>query len=277
MKKNLFILFTILYSVLLHAQDKKVNGDVVLNSKDTTLTSRASRLYEIGRYYEQKAMPDSAIYWATEGLLLAQKSGNKVLENDFKLALSHNYWRIGDFATAIKLAYPIFTYGESVNDTNLMFRAAPTLMNAYRDLGDYREGLKYIRKNMTLVRNPDSFFYAMVYAMIGSNYYGLEKYDSASYFLKKAMPYDKLEYGWILLMAGRIEEKLKNSMAALNYYRRSVVSLKAEENLKDLAGAYNSLAALYGKTSQPDSAIRYANLALDLSEQNKFNNEKAET
>ena len=240
-------------------------------------TSRAILLYNMGLYYEQKSMPDSAIFWATQGLHLAQKTGNKELENNFKLALSHNYWRTGDFATAIKLAYPIFVYGESVHDTNLMFRAAPTLMNAYRDQGDYREALKYIWKNMTLIRNPDSFFYAIVYAMIGSNYYGLEKYDSANFFLKKAIGFDTQGYGWILLMAGRIVEQLNDNNAALNYYRQSIVRLVAEENLKDLAGAYNSLASLYEKISQPDSAIHFANLALILDEKYKFNKEKAET
>jgi tetratricopeptide (TPR) repeat protein len=158
----------------------------------------------------------------------------------------------------------------------MMRSAIPPLINAYRDAGDYRESLNYIWKSFDL--KFDSSLYALSYAAIGSNYYGLEKYDSAYIFLKKAITFPKPfndENGWISLMTARTLEKLNNDSAALYYYRQSIGRLS--ENLKDLAGAYNSLASFYEKKSRSDSATYYAYKALIITQQNKFNKEKAET
>jgi signal transduction histidine kinase len=279
MKKILFILFlfSITWSVI--AQEQTKDSLLTLISKTKEDTTRVNLLYDLSYYYNKISMPDSTVFWAIQGLILAQKTGYKKDEINRKLFISYKSWVIGDFATTIKLSYPIYEYGKSVNDTSIIMRALTgALFNGYRDQGDYREALKMGWEVKNIIEaKKDSSLYAMTYAAIGSVYYELEKYDSAYLFLIKAITFPKPfnnENGWISLMTGRTLEKLNNDSGALFYYRQSIGRLS--ENLKDLAGAYNSLASFYEKKSQSDSASYYANKALIITQQNKFNREKTE-
>ena len=161
-----------------------------------------------------------------------------------------------------------------------MWNAYGALISSYRDQGDYREALKLGWEGKNIIEaKKDSFYYSMIYATIGSIHFGLERYDSAYIFLNKAIKVPKPfnnENGWISLMFARALEKLNNDNDAIVYYRQSIEKLIQQNNLKDLAGAYNSLALLYEKKSQSDSAIFYASKALGITQQNKFNKEKAE-
>ena len=264
MKKILLILFLFNIAGFITAQEHVKDSLLTLLSKTKEDTARVNLLYDISYYYDNKSLSDSAIFWATQGIALAKKIDYKKDETNRKLFIAFKSWAIGDFATAIKLSYSIYEYGKSINDTSLMLRAMPALTNAYRDQGDYREALNILWKVKDIFdARKDSSNYAIGYAAFGSDYYGLGKYDSAYIYLKKAITFPKPfnnENGWISLMAGRTLEKLNNDSAALFYYRQSIGRLS--ENLKDLAGAYNSLASFYGKKYQPDSAIYYANKAL---------------
>ncbi|HVB03929.1 MAG TPA: ATP-binding protein [Chitinophagaceae bacterium] len=280
MKKIFLLLLLCNIAKLVTAQEHIKDSLLAFLSKAKEDTLRVNLLYDLGNYYGEKSMADSAIYWETQGLTLAQKTGYKKGEIENTADAANNYWDIGDFMTAIKLGTSVYNYGVSVNDTDIMESAMEPLINAYRDEGDFRESLKFVYKFIALDRYPDSSNNAIVYAVIGSDYYGMGKYDSANIFLTRARSFDKYDNytaGWILLMSGRLFEKLINDSFALRYYRQSIVKLKDENDLKDLAGAYNSVASLYRKASQTDSTIYYANQALNLDEQYKFNNEKAET
>ncbi len=281
MKKLFFILFLLSITVIVIAQDHVKDSLLTLLRKTKEDTTRVNLMFDLSYYYDSYSKLDSTILWATQGLTLAQKIGYKKDEINRKLFIASKSWFIGDFATTIKLSYSIYDYGKSVNDTSLMIRAMPALTNGYRDQGDYREALNILWKLKDIIdTKKDSSSYAIVYAVIGSNYFGLEKYDSAYFFLKRAITFPKPYSdgnGWISLMFARTLEKLNNDNDAIIYYRQSIKRLILQGNLKDLAGAYNSLASLYEKKSQSDSAIIYANKALEIAQQKKFNKEKAET
>ncbi len=280
MKKLFFILFLYSSTEIVTAQDHVKDSLLTLLLKTKEDTTRVNLLFDLSYYYDSHSKLDSTILWATQGLTLAQKIGYKKDEMNRKLFIAYKSWAIGDFSTAIKLSYPIYEYGKSINDATLMWNAYGALFNAYRDQGDYREALKlgWEGKN-NIEAKKDSFSYSMTYAAIGSVYFGLESYDSAYIFLNKAIKFPKPfnnENGWISLMFARALEKLNNDNDAIVYCRLSIEKLLQQNNLKDLASAYNSLALLYEKKSQSDSAIFYANKALGITQQNKFNKEKAE-
>ncbi|MFZ1292112.1 MAG: ATP-binding protein [Melioribacteraceae bacterium] len=280
MKKILLILFLFSITEIVTAKEQVKDSLMTLLSKAKEDSLRVNLLYDLSYYYDNNSMPDSAILWATQGLTLAQKIGYKKDEMNRKLFIAFKSWAIGDFSTTIKLSYPIYEYGKSINNATLMLNAMGALTNSYRDQGDYREALNiWFEVKDIFDAKKDSSNYAMVYAAIGSNYYGLEKYDSAYLFLKKAIMFPKpfnSENGWISLMFARVLEKLNNDNDAIVYCRQSIEKLIQQNNLKDLAGAYNSLASFYEKKSQSDSAIFYANQALIITQKNKFNKEKTE-
>jgi two-component system NtrC family sensor kinase len=281
MKKIFFIIFLFSITEIVIAQDHVKDSLLTLLQKTKEDTTRVNLLFDLSYYYDSHSKLDSTILWATQGLTLAQKIGYKKDEMNRKLFIAYKSWVIGDFSTAIKLSYPIYEYSKSINDASLMWKAYGVLFNSYRDQGDYRDALKLGWEGKNIIESKkDSISYSILYAIIGSVYYGLERYDSAYIFLNKAITFPKPYNdgnGWISLMFARALEKLDNYNDAIVYYRQSIKRLILQSNLKDLAGAYNSLASLYENKSQSDSAIIYANKALEITQQKKFNKEKAET
>jgi two-component system, NtrC family, sensor kinase len=280
MKKLFLILFLFGYTVGLNAQDHVKDSllTLFLNTKDET--TRVNLSFELSYYFSKNSLPDSAILWATRGLTLAQKINYKKDEIDRKFYIANKSWELGDFSTAIKLTYPIYKHGKSINDTSLILKVLTGgLFNYFRDFGDYKEALKlgFEIKNI-LEAKKDSSSFAMVNAAMGDLYYRMGKYDSANIYIEKSLKLlgqFKSKSGWISWVAGRTTEKMNNDSLAFYYYYESISQLN--ENSKDLPAAYNSLSSLYLKKNQLDSAFLYANKALDLSQKKKFNKEKIET
>ncbi len=280
MKKLFLILFLFGSREGLNAQDHVKDSllTLLLNTKDET--NRVNLSFELSYYFSKNSLPDSAILWATRGLTLAQKINYKKDENDRKLYIANKSWELGDFSTAIKLTYPIYKHGKSINDTSLIIKVLTGgLFNYFRDFGDYKEALKlgFEIKNI-LEAKKDSSSFAMVNAAMGDLYYRMGKYDSANIYIEKSLKLlskFKSKSGWISWVAGRSTEKMNNDSLAFYYYYESISQLN--ENSKDLPAAYNSLSSLYLKKNQLDSAFLYANKALDLSQKKKFNKEKIET
>ena len=161
-------------------------------------------------------------------------------------------------------------------NAQLFLGANTALGSAYRDLGDYREALSLgTVKFWDLDKQIEDCKYCPVmHAFNGSCYYGMGKYDSALFYLKKALAYPPgWAFGWISLMMGRTQEKLNNNDLAFDYYRQSIEDLSQFSNSIDLAGAYTSIAGLYLKSGNTDSSIYYGKKALSFAQQKNFNAE----
>ena len=233
--KKIFIILFLFNNIDFVAAQKKTRDSIIhLLSKTKEDTTQVNLLYELSYYYNENSMLDSAVFWATRGLALAQKIDYKKDEINRKLYITHQSWVIGDFTTAIKVSYPIYEYGKSVNDTSLIMKALTGgLFNAFRDMGDYKEALKLGWEINNIVEaKKDSGFLAMVNAANGDIYYHMQKYDSAYVLIEKAIKLQKQftsESGWILLVAGRTFEKLNNDSSALYYYQNAEVSVNYQE------------------------------------------------
>ena len=275
--KNL-ILIIVLFSTVefVSGQDTYKDSLLMLLSKAKGDTTRVNLLCALSS--TNLSNPDSAFFFGQQGLKLAQSIRYKKGEINCKLSLAFDVWSFGDYATAIKLAYSVLEYANTTTDTSSMLGAYAALATNYRDQGDYRESLQLLFREMEIINRYENCSVCRIYyAMIGSDYYGLEKFDSAFIYLNKSMTYPrKFGYGWILLMTGRTLVNLHNDSGAFVYYRQSVEVLSQENNLKDLAGAYTSMATLHEKNGQTDSAIYYGNQALILAKRGRFNKEIAE-
>jgi signal transduction histidine kinase len=273
--KRVIIFIILLYTKSVLAQDHEKDSLLMLISKAKEDTTKVNLLYQLSNLNFGTFDADSAFLLAQQGLNLAQSIGYKKGEMNCKRSLAFSAWVLGDFATAVKLGYSVLEYNISVKDTESIIISYGVLINSYRDEGDYRESLKILSKSNGIVKSWKECEWCSVwYAAIGSNYYGLKNFDSALYYLNLALPYPiNHAYGWTLLITGRTQEKKNNNIAALDYFKQSIKALLLENNLKDLAGAYSSIADFYEKEGQTDSAIYYGNQALILSQKKKFNKE----
>ncbi len=271
-----FIFFAFLFFFIRGHSQQQSYRDSLLSvlAKTKADTTRVDILAELSGLY-QNSNPDSQFVLANEGLQLAQSIGYIEGEIYCKTKLAGYWWIVGDYATSINLELPIIEYAKANKDTLLEMFTYIGLLNSYRDQEDYREALHYSFATLEIVKRfNNEFALGMTNAMIGSVYYGMNKFDSARYYLNKAVNYPHtLDMGWIYLIYGRIKAKRNNIDAAFDYYRQSIDILKDNGNVKDLTGAYVSIAELFKETNHLDSAVLFGQLALDISKDRKFNKE----
>jgi signal transduction histidine kinase len=273
MKIASFFLILLFTTPFAYAQQANRDSLLLLLSKTKQDTTRVNLLWYLSLSYKM-SNPDSLFFFAKEGIKLAQSLDYLKGEIACKWVLADNSWFVGDYATAIKFYLENLEFAKSQKDTLQEVVLYSTLLNSYRDQGDYKEALHYSSLLMEMTKKYFPFALGMSNAMRGSIYYGMNKYDSAYFYLNKAINYPhNLGIGWIFLMYGRTQAKLKNLNLALDYYRKSIEPLKAADNSKDLAGTYTSIGELYNETGNADSAIYYGKQGLNIAQQNNFNQE----
>jgi signal transduction histidine kinase len=277
---KILLLFLIIVSSFKVAYAQQTNRDslLVLLSKAKPDTTRVNLLLQLGGSYDKTNL-DSMFLFRSEGLKLALQINYKKGEIAGKDMLANYSWLVGDYATAVKFYLDIAEFYKPQKDTLQVMLAYSGLINSYRDQGDYKEALHYCFLSIDLSHQFFKPARRITNAMTGSVYYEMNKYDSALYYLNKAVFYpDELRHsGWISLITGRTHAKLKNTHTAFTYYRQSIKELAEVNNMKDLAGANISVGELYEETGHTDSAIYYGKQALNIALPMKYNKEKMQS
>src|SRR5215217_1844956 len=232
MKAATLLLYLLCATPFLYAQRSYRDSLVRLLSKAKEDTAKVGLLQRLSASYYTN--PDSVFFYGQQGLKLAQALDYEKGEINCKQSIAQYWWLVGDYTTAIKLNYTVLDYARSHNDTLLTLFSYGNLANNYRDQGDYREALRLMFQINKSVQQYRNCWGCGIYnANIGSMYYGLNRFDSALFYLEKAVTYPKIiGYGWILLMTGRTLSRVDNSNDAFEHYRHSIRVLSQENDLK---------------------------------------------
>ena len=273
MKKLLIIL--ILFTIF-----KSVKGqNLLLDSLKKSLsiakedTTRVLLLSEIS-LWSILSNPDTSFKLAKEGLRLAQQTNYPKGEAYCKRSLGFFFWSIGDYTTAINLAFMGMPYAEASKDIALQSWLNDLLLNAYRDNGDYNEAIKYDQKNRVISQRLNQPIDAMRDAMAANIYYDMDKLDSAQHYIRLSFSKGGIADGWICLAMAKIQAKVHHADSAFYYYKLSIARLIIDKNFKDLANVNQGIAAIYYSNGNTDSAIYYAKNGLALAQQNSFAKEQ---
>jgi two-component system, NtrC family, sensor kinase len=271
--KFISLFLTLLFPIVCPAQLSETDSLHILLRNAGEDSTKVNLLVGLSDRY-RFIYPDSQFIFANEGLRIAQSINYVKGEIDCKDGLAIYWWDRGDYARALNYDLQILEYYKSQKDTITAGVVYSTLLNNYRDQGDFAEALHYGFLMMRSIHLKNDFAAGMVHAMIGSVYLGMNKYDSASFYLKKALNYPpNLGIGWIKLMNGKLYAKTGQIDSALKYYWESQVALQKSGDQKDLAQVYISLAEIYLQTGHTDSAVFYGNQGLNISKQFRLNKE----
>ena len=273
MKKFLIIL--ILFTSYKSAKSQNLNLDslkkcLAIAKEDTT---RVILLSEIS-LWSIFTNSDTSLQLAKEGLRLAQQTNYPKGEAYCKRSLGFFFWSIGDYTTAINLAYQGMPYAEASKDIGLQSWLNDLLLNAYRDNGDYNEAIKYDQKNRVISQRLNQPIDAMRDAMAANIYYGMDKLDSAQHYIRLSFNKGGIADGWICLVMAKIQAKVHHTDSAFYYYKLSIARLIIDKNFKDLANVNQGIASIYYSNGNTDSAIYYAKNGLALAQQNSFAKEQ---
>src|SRR6185312_9111635 len=220
----------------------------------------------------QSVKPDSALLFAQQGLSLAQKIGYKKGEADCLDRLGVVLWKNGKYDRALSCAIGSLKIREENKDRAGQLISLNDIGIIYADQNDYNRALQYDFKAKAIAdqlhnkRNK-----SIILSNIGHCYIKLNRIDSAlsfemqAYEIQQALN-DKDALPNTLSILGDINFQMTHVALALEYYRLSAgLAIKNNDQI-GLADTYNSIAALYKKSSNADSSVYYAKQALSASQ-----------
>ena len=173
---------------------------------------------------------------------------------------------LGNFPKALETGLKALQIAQ---DNGYIFEEERSLLriaNVHVASNNFRKALNYYRQaEKQLERSPNDFYSAVLQVWSGIAYEELNILDSALYYeqlaSQKIFRYETLPPLYFRVL-GNIQAKSGNSDLALQYYQQGIQSVLKNNNYRDAAPLYISIASLYKKLNQPDSAIHYAKQGL---------------
>ncbi len=233
-------------------------------------------------YYESTALTNKGLL--DSAMAVAQK-GEEILRNnvDDPLLLANIlnqkgrcYVRKNQYKEAIGIGYTVISIAEKNNDVLLQVKAKTLIGWAYLEMGQTSEALLWHLRAMRT--STDSLLlekYAILFANIATNYNGLNKMDSAFYYINKAITYSRRHENLFAL---------SNSLAiASELYVKSGKPKFSEPLLKEVvairkligdpfytASDMAQLGYYYAHYGQPDKGVEICNEGIDLARKYKL-------
>ncbi len=270
MKNFLFILVFFTCFTKAHSQNAyldSLKASLAVAREDTTRVLLLSEL----SLYSIFSNPDTSLALAKQGIRLAQQINYSKGEAYCNRSVGFVFWSIGDYTTAIKMAFLFMPYAEASNDINLQLWLIALLLNAYKDNGDFNEAIKYdLKGRMINTQKLHQPIEAKTEMMSANIYYDMNQLDSAQHYISLSLNKGGISDGATCLLTGKIKVKFQQPDSAFYYFKLGIATLITEKNFKDLADAYQSIAALYFSDGHTDSAIYHAQNGLVLAQQKSF-------
>jgi len=282
--KKTFTLALLLFSLFsASAQHKKIDSLRVALGKAVTDTDKYSALYQLGKLY-YISYPDSAIIFHQEAFLIAKKHNWEKEQGENFNGIANAYATMGDYATGIQYylkglkSYELADYGFGSAQIDNNIGAT------YVQKEDYKGSLPYLLRALTeesdyaarhklLGTEPE--LKSIVLENLGECYLNLKELDSAKYYLDAAFKGAQEAHfrdidGATLRDLGEVQELKENKTGALQYFRRPVISDRFIDDVENLSIAYLSISKFYHQNKITDSAIYYAQKALDTAAAGKY-------
>ena len=285
MKKFTLINLLLFATIIVAAQGKKMDTLRVALSKATAPdTVRLNILKELSHSYFDST-PDSAIIFGQEYYELAVKFGRVKDQGTAVNYMANAYSSLGDYTKCFPLYFKAIKIYESIN-------YLPGIVNEYSNIGDgyvkkqeYLKALPYLRLGLKkwdqyasthkLTTYGQNELRAYLFINIAEVFLYSNKIDSADHYLRLGYPDAKIfDFQEILdnivRDLGEVETARGHKEAALNYYRDAVSISSKTEDVQMQSITYLSIANLYHKYNQGDSAEYYGLKALETASTKKL-------
>ena len=275
--KYLVVTFIFALSItFVKAQQKTIDSlqkELTTAKADTNRVLLLSELVKI--YYLFK--PDTALILAQEAYNLSQQlhyaKGEALSLN--RVAIS--YTAVGDYAKALQFFTKALKIYEDLGDEVGSGRSINNMGDVYMTQGDYKKALEYFMRAQNLQGiTKDNYFKTVVFINIGECYLNLIQPDSALHYLEAYYPISKQNqyedlYGDFERLLGNVKILSNQIKEALTYFNKSILSYEAVDDKQHLSMTYQSMAKLYQKIHQHDSAIKYAKNSLLTAQLGSYN------
>jgi signal transduction histidine kinase len=214
------------------------------------------------------SLPDSAIFWATKAIALAEKDpkSKKWLTNGWNsLGMAHYYG--ANYPAAIKSFEGFYKAAKNEKDAAKMGQAKNNQGNVWIELGRYDSTILLYKEALQIRQDAkDSFGIAMSYNNLGYIYKEVGNYDKAMENMLVANKYfeqlgNKEAVGNTLNNIGQVYLKKKDIVQAITYFRNGVALYESIGDERNVAISYHSIGNAMGANGMYDSAKYYWKIA----------------
>ena len=308
MKKTITILFLLstFYSFSQQSYTDSLKTALTFANEDSNKVETLIRLCQAYAW----SIPDTGMIYGTEALTLSKKLKLEWGEAWAYGVMGNCLTTLGNYPLALDYSFKALAYAEKANSLGSLLGTYGGLSLVYRDMGQYRQSLNYLQKAMSLVdpgvvnhnllgnlasvyaknNQPDSAIYYAAIALkyqpcwsgtlfvVGDSYYKLNQLDSAIYYLDLGIECARLsrtEIDFVDLYHGKAQVyQVKNQLdSAIFYARRAMIEPFGKYYPRGVLNAITTLSDLYETKHQPDSALKYLKVAINLRD-SLFNREK---
>lgn len=223
--------------------------------------------FESLSYAFLSSQPDSALYYAQQGLALAQRIGSVSGEASCLIALGNVYFHFGDYTQSLEMYLQAVHKKETLKDENyavVYFNMA----DVYTSQSDFGHALQYLHKAMKDdLRRKDSTGVLYDLFTLGAIYHRMRKADSSLHYSQLALDLgrrlgDESLSGAILNNFGAAYLEQKKYPQALQHYHASIKAGAEVDDQETLTEDYFGLAQAYKDLHRRDSSVYYAYKAL---------------
>jgi len=190
--------------------------------------------------------------------------------------------RLGNFSVAIEYTLTKIPIAEQLNDTLDLIDAYSSLGNIYSSLERYNESRRYLKRAYAIGEKVNVANLASIMNFIGRGYTKAGRYDSAAYWIEKALQHE-LEHpqpdytlSYIYNNRAEVYYLVKELTNAKEFYMQSL-QLPAEHTSQfGLTYTLNGLARIYKDQQQFSEAIEALVKSLSISKANGYRDKTKE-
>lgn len=222
--------------------------------------------------------PQRDIEKARQLLLQSEKLKDKTGEIYAHTQMGLDYRSFGNKVASIKYYLKALSQAEASGNLSLSAPIYNDLGNIYRDLGDYERAIRnYNASESAAVAAKNFKTQTWALKNKGQAYLLMNRIDSAlicsqeAYQLSVQTNYQDY-LGDILTQLGAVQAKLGNQALALSFYRQAIQEAEMNRSVKALCLANTALSQYYQNLEQKDTAIFYAQQAINLVEHTAYSN-----
>jgi two-component system NtrC family sensor kinase len=226
----------------------------------------------LGIIYEE-SNPDSAIYYFTKEIQLAQNLHLPAREADASGSIGYALLFLGNYPQALKITLKGVQIAENVKDPLLEEALYRYLGNVYFFQNDVRRSIHYYDTAESLIGKMTNDIsrraFCAIYISKARAYLKLGILDSALLYANLGYPLAKNGYynsatARILNILGNIYEKMGSDSVSLSYFRRGILFSLSHNSNTAAIQTYNSLAQYFYFHKNADSSLWYARKAIGL-------------
>ncbi|MDW8287400.1 MAG: tetratricopeptide repeat protein, partial [Flammeovirgaceae bacterium] len=259
------VLFVLGANVLMAQRNAKIE-QLLFRLRTTKEDTLKVQLYNELCMAHLLSAPDSALFYAQEGLMLAEKINDKKGKALSLNRIGSVYTVQGNLAWGMENLLLSLKISEELNDKMLIARALNNLSHIYTQLGEYTQAMASFEKLLDVSREQNNKQgIAVAYGNMGETLYRLKRYDES---IEKSLEATKIaEEINFLPILGSTWANLANSYwrkgelhKALTFAHKSVALNKELQQKNYLSSALTSLANIYLSL---DSLKKAENAALE--------------